>query len=64
MSEAERTKLTKELEKIDAEIAGAEGRLSNAAFLEKAPAHVVEGNRARLAELEEQRNRVSEILAH
>ncbi len=64
MSEAERAKLTRELEKIDAEIAGAEGRLSNAAFLEKAPAHVVEGNRARLAELEEQRNRVSEILSH
>ena len=63
MSEAERAKLTKDLQKIDAEIAAARGRLSNARFLEKAPAHVVEGNRARLAELEEQRDRVSDILA-
>ena len=62
MSEAERAKLSKDLEKIEAEIAGARGRLSNARFLERAPANVVEGNRARLAELEEQRNRVAEIL--
>ena len=58
MSEAERAKLNGDLRKIDAEIAGARGRLSNARFLERAPAHVVEGNRARLAELEEQRRRV------
>ena len=63
MSEAERAKLSKDLQKIEAEIAGARGRLSNARFLERAPVHVVEGNRVRLAELEEQRNRVAEILA-
>ena len=63
MSEAERAKLSKALQKIEVEIAGARGRLSNARFLERAPANVVEGNRARLAELEEQRNRVAEILA-
>ncbi len=62
MSEAERAKLSRELQKIDAEIAGARGRLSNTGFLEKAPAHVVEGNRARLAELEKRRQRVSEAL--
>ncbi len=62
MSESERTKLVRDLRKIDAEIAGARGRLSNTGFLEKAPAHVVEGNRARLAELEERRQRVSEAL--
>ena len=62
MSEAERAKLARDLQKIEAEIAGARGRLSNAGFLEKAPAHVVEGNRARLAELEERRQRVSEAL--
>ena len=62
MSDAERAKLAKDLRKIDAEIAGARGRLSNAGFLEKAPPHVVEGSRARLAELEERRRRVSEAL--
>ena len=63
MSEAERVKLNRDLQKIEAEIAGARSRLSNARFLDKAPAHVVEGNRARLAELEEQRRRVTEMLA-
>ena len=64
MSESERAKLARDLQKIDAEIAGARGRLSNTGFLEKAPVHVVEGNRARLAELEERRQRVSEALGH
>ena len=62
MSEAERAKLGKELSRIDSEIAGARGRLSNAQFLARAPAQVVEGNRARLAELEERRRQVAEIL--
>ena len=62
MSEAERAKLAKDLRKIEAEIASARGRLSNAGFLEKAPPHVVEGSRARLAELEERRQRVNEAL--
>lgn len=62
MSESERAKLARDLKKIDGEIAGARGRLSNPGFLENAPAHVVEGNRARLAELEERRQRMSEAL--
>ena len=62
MSESERAKLGRDLQKIDAEIVGARGRLSNPGFLENAPAHVVEGNRARLAELEERRQRMSEAL--
>ncbi len=62
MGEAERAKLRKELDRLDAEIAGARNRLSNAGFLEKAPAHVVEGNRSRLAELEERRSSVMETL--
>lgn len=62
MGETERAKLRKELERLDAEIAGARNRLSNAGFLEKAPAHVVEGNRNRLAELEERRSSVMETL--
>jgi len=49
----ERSRLAKELEKLTAEIGRAEERLSNADFLAKAPAHVVEGGRARLAEMRE-----------
>ena len=53
MGEEERGRLGKELEKLTAEIARAEERLSNEQFLSKAPAHVVEGGRARLAEMRE-----------
>jgi valyl-tRNA synthetase len=53
MGEEERQRLLKELEKLAAEIARAEERLSNEQFLSKAPAHVVEGGRAKLAEMKE-----------
>jgi valyl-tRNA synthetase len=42
---AERERLTKELDKIEKEIANAERQLSNQGFLAKAPAKVVEGLR-------------------
>ncbi len=53
MSAEERVRLEKELEKLEAEISRAEERLSNADFLAKAPAKVVEGGRAKLAEMRE-----------
>ncbi|HEV2854329.1 MAG TPA: valine--tRNA ligase [Thermoanaerobaculia bacterium] len=53
MSAEERSRLTKELEKLDGDVARAEERLSNPDFLGKAPAHVVEGGRAKLAEMRE-----------
>ena len=53
MTVEERGKLEKELEKLTAELSRAEERLSNPDFLGKAPAHVVEGGRARLAEMRE-----------
>ena len=62
MGAAERAKLGKDLDRLDAEIAAARKRLSNPGFLEKAPPHVVEGNRSRLAELEERRSSVAEAL--
>ncbi len=40
---AERERLTKELAKLEKNLASAERQLSNPAFLEKAPPHVVEG---------------------
>jgi valyl-tRNA synthetase len=53
MSAEERGRLAKELEKLEGEISRAEERLSNADFLAKAPAKVVEGGRAKLAEMRE-----------
>jgi valyl-tRNA synthetase len=53
MSAEERGRLEKELDKLTLEIGRAEDRLSNPDFLGKAPAHVVEGGRAKLAEMRE-----------
>jgi valyl-tRNA synthetase len=47
---AERERLTKELAKLEKALASAERQLSNQAFLEKAPPHVVEGLRKAEAE--------------
>jgi valyl-tRNA synthetase len=52
--EAERARLSKEMEKVQREIDGLERRLSNAGFVEKAPAEVVEEYRRRLAEYRDQ----------
>jgi len=48
---AERARLTKELEKIEKEIANGQRQLGNKGFLAKAPAHVVEGIQKRQQEL-------------
>ncbi len=50
---AEGARLDKELKKTEKERAGVNGRLSNASFVERAPADIVEKERARLAELDE-----------
>ena len=44
----ERTRLRKELAKIEAEIAKAEKKLNTPAFREKAPAHVLQEHEKRL----------------
>jgi len=54
----ERQRMENELEKIEGEIRGAESRLANEQFLAKAPESVVQGNRERLAELRERRERI------
>jgi valyl-tRNA synthetase len=46
----ERERLTKELEKIEKQLAGAQARLGDEQFLSKAPAHVVEGLRKQVGE--------------
>ena len=47
---AERERLTKELEKIEKQLASAQTRLGDEQFLSKAPAHVVEGLRKQVEE--------------
>jgi valyl-tRNA synthetase len=47
---AERERLTKELAKLEKALASAERQLSNQAFLDKAPPHVIEGLRKAAAE--------------
>jgi valyl-tRNA synthetase len=60
---AERERLTKDLAKVEKEMANAERQLGNDGFLSKAPAHVVEGLRKRLAELKVLREKASKALA-
>ena len=45
---AERERLTKQIEKLNVMVSGAQAKLGNEAFLAKAPAHVVEGLRKQL----------------
>jgi valyl-tRNA synthetase len=49
---AERERLSKDLARLTQELTRATGQLNNEAFLAKAPAHVVEGLRKRMAEVE------------
>jgi valyl-tRNA synthetase len=54
----ERERLVRELDKLAGEIARADQRLGNADFVAKAPAAVVAGGRARLAELRDRETRI------
>ena len=47
--EAEQARLRKELEQVDADVARRDARLSNAGFVDKAPASVVQRERDGLA---------------
>jgi valyl-tRNA synthetase len=49
---AERERLTKEITRLENEIAKANGKLGNEAFVAKAPPAVIEQERKRLAEFE------------
>ena len=60
--EAERKRLTGELEHIEGEIARAEAKLSNQNFVSRAPAAVVDGERAKLEKYKEQRAGILEAL--
>ena len=60
---AERARLQKSLEKLDAEIAKAETKLGNAAFVDRAPAQVIETERERLAEQQTTRAKLHDAVA-
>src|SRR5206468_1510912 len=59
---AEKARVTKELEKLEGELAGLAKRLDNPGFLARAPAEVVEKDRARAAELGEKRDKLTRHL--
>ncbi|MEO6324435.1 MAG: class I tRNA ligase family protein, partial [Thermoanaerobaculia bacterium] len=59
LSEAERGRLEKDLQALQREADALRFKLSNVAFLSRAPADVVEKNRKLLAELDERRVRLS-----
>jgi valyl-tRNA synthetase len=61
--EAERARLSKEQEKVRREIEGLERKLSQASFVERAPKEVVEENRRRLADYQDQAAKLSEALS-
>jgi valyl-tRNA synthetase len=60
---AEKTRLTKELAKIDAEISKAEQKLSNPSFTQKAPPQVLQEHQQRLAEWHGKREHVKNALS-
>ena len=59
---AERARLTKELAQIQKHIAGTKGRLSNKAFVDKAPPAVIDGAKQQLADLEAKAEEVDRLL--
>ena len=60
---AERERLTRELKKLEGELANAQRQLGNERFLEKAPANVVEGLRQRASEVEALIEKIKAALA-
>lgn len=58
--EAELARLDKEIQKLSAEVQRTNGKLNNASFVEKAPAEVIDKERAKLAEAEQAILRLNE----
>jgi valyl-tRNA synthetase len=60
--DAERARLQKDIGKVEVEIKKISGKLSNQGFLDKAPEAVIDENKARLAEEQARREKLSEAL--
>ncbi|MBQ1960890.1 MAG: class I tRNA ligase family protein, partial [Akkermansia sp.] len=61
--DAERSRISKELEKITKEITKSQAKLGNASFVDRAPAAVVDQERARLTEWENRKAQLETMLA-
>ncbi|MBQ8236483.1 MAG: class I tRNA ligase family protein, partial [Clostridia bacterium] len=61
--EKEKARLAGEVKKVQGEIARLEGKLSNQGFLAKAPAAVVEGEKAKLAKYKETLSQLEDAIA-
>jgi len=61
--EAERARISKEIERIKIEVKKCEGKLGNASFVDRAPPEVVEQEKARLADWNAKLAQLSEMLA-
>jgi valyl-tRNA synthetase len=59
---AERTRLSKEMAKCDADIARVDQKLGNADFLKRAPEEVVEGEREKRDEAQARKAKLAEAL--
>jgi len=59
---AEQARLSKELDKLEKDIQRIDGKLSNASFVDKAPAAVVEKERAKKHEIEQAKNKLEQQL--
>jgi valyl-tRNA synthetase len=59
---AERFRISKEIAALEKHIAGTEARLANRAFVDKAPAAVLEGARRQLSEQQAKRAELERLL--
>ena len=62
MPEAERERLSKEIQRLEGEITKAESKLANASFVARAPEAVVAQERQRIADFSATRDRLSDQL--
>ena len=62
MSQAERERLERELDKISREIAKSSAKLDNAGFVERAPAEVVSQEKERLADWKTKQTQLKAML--
>jgi len=61
--DAEKAKLIKGIQDIDKQLAGIDAKLSNASFVERAPAELVETQRQKRADLADRRNALETLLS-
>ncbi|MUM77708.1 valine--tRNA ligase [Pseudodesulfovibrio sp. F-1] len=61
--EAELARLDKNLAKLDKTMKGVSGKLANPGFVNNAPPEVVEGEKRKLAEMEEERTKLTQLKA-